>query len=388
MNDVKDNQSDTKSSIKKKIIFSGILAGIILGFCVLSMFTYYLIMNSSPSGLNSDTVFQVKKGAHVRHLAAELKKQRLIKSRFLFHVLSRLNGLHKKLKPGYYRITRGMSSGSIIRLLYSGDFIKIRVVIPEGYTNLQIANRLENSQVCNREEFLKKCADAAFLKKLGIPANNAEGYLFPATYEFPYKSSAELVIRQMVNNFKSAVDTLRPNSGLSITDTIILASVIEGETFIEEEKPVISGVYMNRLKKGMPLQADITIKYIKMPRILEYRAKVKELRSALKQENHPEKRKMLENEIKIWQRRATIITYADLRIDNPYNTYVHKGLPPGPVCNPGLSSLKAAFQPQNTHYIFYFWNPDKRVHIFSATFQEHSRKLSAMRRQARAAGSD
>jgi UPF0755 protein len=188
----------------------------------------------------------------------------------------------------------------------------------------------------------------------------------------------------MIRNFKTVTNNIGASSnGLSFHESIILASIIEGETFIEEEKPIISGVYLNRLKTNMNLQSCVTVKFIKMPQILEYRKKISQLKKELKIETDNIKKAEIQRQIEMFTRRATIITYNDLKIDSNYNTYINKGLPPGPVCNPGLNTIRAAFKPAQTDKKFYFWDSDNRVHIFSRTFQEHQRKLMSMRRTSR-----
>ena len=227
---------------------------------------------------------------------------------------------------------------------------------------------------------MKASTDLSLLRTLGINASTSEGFLFPATYMFPYGASPKTIIKLMFANYKNATSSLgRPASGLSAYKSLILASIIEAETFVSAERRIIAGVYLNRLKKNYKLQADATVKYLKMPRILKLREEISKLKKLLDTIDDETKKKEIEREIKILTKRATIVTYRDLKIDDPYNTYVNYGLPPGPICNPGLNALKAAFRPKHTPYLFYFWVSDENRHEFSTGYGAHLNKLRQFR---------
>jgi UPF0755 protein len=200
----------------------------------------------------------------------------------------------------------------------------------------------------------------------------------------PYGASPKTVIKLMVGNFKSTVSSLGgASNGLSFYKSLILASIIEAETFVSGERKIIAGVYLNRLRKNYKLQADATVKYIKMSKILKLREKISKLKKLLETPADNFERKRLEREIKTLTKRATIVTYRDLRIESPYNTYLVYGLPPSPICNPGLNALKAALRPKQTPYLFYFWVPDENRHDFSTSYTEHINKLRRVRTRNR-----
>lgn len=375
-----NNKPKNKKSLKKIILLLSVI--ILLIFIIITVF--FKILNLPPKSMESENIIQVKKGLSVSNLINELYKKNLIRSKFFFKFIARTNSLNKKLIPGYYKIKKGMTSRDILNVFSSGNIMRIRITIPEGFTNLQIAEKLESEGLCSKEDFLKLSQNPEVAKKYNINAISLEGYLFPATYNFPYKAEPETIINEMIKNFNAFTSNIGSSSnGLSFHESIILASIIEGETFIEEEKPLISGVYLNRLKKNMNLQSCVTVKFIKMPQIIEYRKKITELKNLLKREPDNVRKAQIQREIEIFTKRATIITYNDLKLQSDYNTYINKGLPPGPVCNPGLNTIKAAFKPSQTENMFYFWDAENRVHIFSKTFNEHQRKLTTMRKTSR-----
>ncbi len=384
MKKIKSFLNQIMSFIKNKWIKLLIFSGILIFFFLTLGFVYFLIMNSPVKMSKDKVMFRIEKGTHLKQLSSELKKQGLIKSKFFFYAAARIKKLNKKLIPGYYHIKNGMSSFDIINVFANKDYIKVKVLIPEGLTNLEIAHRLEKKGLCTKQEFLNATADEKFLKKIGINALTAEGYLFPATYSFPYGATPKQIISKMVKNFKTVISSLdKVKSGLSLHETIILASLIEGETFVKQERAKIAGVYLKRLKIGKKLQACITVKYIKMPEIINFRKKIKKLKQKLNKTENENEKIRIEREIKIWNKRATVITYRDLERQSRFNTYINPGLPPGPVCNPGLASIKAAFYPDKTDYKFFFWHPRKQRHIFSRSYNEHLNRLKKMRRRLR-----
>jgi UPF0755 protein len=217
----------------------------------------------------------------------------------------------------------------ILNKLARGEIVVYKITIPEGYTSIQIAELLDKKEIVEKESFLK-------LVKYG--EKSWEGYLFPDTYEVPKKFGAENMFKLMLSNFEQvAVDNKLINkaeqTGFTMDEIITLASIIEKEAQFAEEKRQISSVFHNRLKIGMKLQSCATIQYIL--------GKPKE-----------------------------ILEESDLEIESPYNTYLYKGLPPGPICNPGIDSIIAALEPANEDYL-YFVLGDNGRHIFSKTYEEH-----------------
>ncbi len=380
MEKIKSLLNKISSLLKNKFVKILLYIGTFLLFFVLTVVVYVLIMNSPVKMKKDKVAFQVKRGMHVKRLSVSLKNKRLIKSKFLFYALARMKKLQRKLVPGYYYIKKGMSTTDIVNVFANKKFIKIKIMIPEGLTNLEIAERLEKEKLFSKQEFLHVVSDTKFLRKIGINAPTAEGYLFPATYVFPYGVTPKQFIAKMVKNFRKITGSLESsNSRLSFHQKIILASLVEGETYIKEERPKIAAVYLNRLKIRKLLQACITVKYIKMSEIINLRKQIKTLKKKLKNEKNENEKRRLKRNIKILNKRATVITYRDLKRESRFNTYINPGLPPGPVCNPGLASIKAAFSPDKNNYKFFFWHKGNQHHIFSRTYRSHLNKLNRMR---------
>ncbi|MFQ5771583.1 MAG: endolytic transglycosylase MltG, partial [bacterium] len=244
-----------------------------------------------------------------------------------------------KIKAGKYHVAGGTSGYRLLRQLVDGKVTIEWVTIPEGKYARQIASILKQKVEIDSSRFMQFVNDPDFTQKFGIQAATLEGFLFPDTYGFCWGMKSEEIISIMVKQFKAQFnDTLQARTkelGFSNLELITLASIVEGEAVIDSEREIIAAVYHNRLKKRMPLQADPTIQYI----------------------------------IKNGPRR---LLKQDLAIDSPYNTYKYSGLPPGPINNPGLASIKASLYPANVNYLYFVANGDGS-HTFSKTFNEHLR---------------
>jgi UPF0755 protein len=223
--------------------------------------------------------------------------------------------------------------------LIQGRTLKSKLIIPEGFASWQIADRLDQGEICEGEEF-----------KNYVAQNKLEGYLFPATYEIDFGVSAESVARQLFNQFESEwtpeMSARAKEIGFSKSDTVIFASIIEREVKARDEFPLVSSVYHNRLERGMKLEADPTVQYA-----LGY-----------------------------WKGRLLNRDYRETK--SPYNTYLVKGLPPGPICNPGKEALHAALWPATTEFLYFVAQEDGH-HDFSKTFREHQNKVNARNRRNR-----
>ncbi len=294
-----------------------------------------------PRFLGEEKIVLVERGQSLKSVAQVLEKEKLIIDDRLFTVAGRIMGLSKHIQAGEYLISPLEPPYKILRKLARGEALLHKVVIPEGSNLFDIASALEKAGVCSGKEFLKKATDRKFLQTLGIKAASAEGFLFPDTYYFRRGTSPEEVISRMVDNFRTRITPSMKKRlkelGFSLFEIITLASIIEKETSIDKERPLVSAVFHNRLKLNMPLQADPTVIY------------------GLK---------------KFGQR----LRKADLRSRNPYNTYIYRGLPPGPICNPGLKSIHAALYPADADYL-YFVSKNDGTHDFSRTLREHNRKV-------------
>lgn len=291
----------------------------------------------------------------VKKVAKILKQNNLIKNDKIFYLAARFPVLtlldsfkikRLNLKSGVYNINNSMSVSEIFELLSSGIQDFIVVSFPEGLTISKIAAKLQEKGVCSSEDFEKACFNKELLNKMNIESESFEGYLFPDTYYFTPKMSTENVVQEMVKNLKNHLEKIPQAEGLTpkeINQKIILASIIEREYRIPEEAPLISSVFTNRLKINMGLYSCATIEYI----ITE-----------IQKRPHP-----------------GIITYEELKIDNPYNTYKWAGLPPGAISNPGDIALKSAFNPEKTNYYYFtLIDAEKGKHSFSKDLQTHINK--------------
>jgi UPF0755 protein len=278
----------------------------------------------------------IKPGMSTMEIATVLKQNGIINSTTLFRLLSWFYNYDRRLLPGRYRFVPGSPPKLVLRMLAREIPAFLFVTIPEGATSIQIARLLAENGICNRDSFLAACADTNLLSSLNIPFRTAEGYLFPETYEFQTGSDPRMIVRRFVHQFRTTWEMLRRDSrtNLSEPQVIILASIVEKEARLPEEFPVIAGVFLNRLRRHIPLQSCATVQYIL-----------------------PEHRERL--------------SLDDLKTPSPYNTYLHPGLPPGPICNPGRLALKAVLFPAVHDYLFFVARGDGS-HIFSRTPAEHA----------------
>jgi UPF0755 protein len=285
-----------------------------------------------PLEENSATqkVVNIPSGTNAKEIVVVLEENEIIrKNNYIFRILIKLLKLEDQLKYGEYNLSPSMNMLQILDKLAKGEVIVYKITIPEGYTYTQIAELLDKKEVAEKETFLKLAKDSE---------KPWEGYLFPDTYEVPKKYGAENMSKVMLSNFNQiAIENKFTEKaeeiGFSLNEIIILASIIEKEAKFSEEKSKVSSVFYNRLEIGMKLQSCATIQYI------------------------------LETP-------KEILDENDLKIDSPYNTYLYKGLPPGPICNPGLDSIMAALEPEEEDYL-YFVLGENGKHIFSKTYQEH-----------------
>jgi len=283
--------------------------------------------------------FVIHRGMSLPQIADSLQSQGLISSRDRFIFADKILQWGKTLKAGKYTLAPGASTLDLYKLFRSGKSAQFRVTLPEGKTIEDYAAILQRTMEIDSAAFVRLAYDSAFAKQLNVPAENLEGYLYPNTYSFAWGVSAPEIIRTIVQEFHQQVnDSLRLRAaalGMSLHEVVTLASIIEGEAVVDSERTIISAVYHNRLRQGILLQADPTIQYI-VP--------------------GPPRR----------------LLNRHLEIDSPYNTYRYPGLPPGPVNNPGIASIRAALYPANADYIYFVARGDGS-HTFSRTLQEHLR---------------
>ena len=286
-------------------------------------------------------ILDFTEGSSLRKFAGELETSGIISSARLFLVYTRLRGADGRVKAGSYQFSDGLSPVEILRKLVAGEVFVYRFAVPEGYSIYQIAELLDGRGIFRKDAFLKQCFDRALLKELGIGGKSVEGYLFPSTYSIPPRMDEAGLVRMMVaqfdkvygQRFAGRVEALRTSRNAVVT----LASIIEKEAVNPAERPLVASVFWNRLKKGMPLQSDPTAVY----GIRAFAGKVSK---------------------------------QDIMRTTPYNTYLIRGLPPGPIGNPGSDAIEAVLAPAATPY-YYFVAKKDGSHYFSATLEEHNRAV-------------
>jgi len=304
-------------------------------------FTYFLISPSSKE--NKEKIFMIKKGASLKKVAADLKREGLIKNQYLFILMAVIKRECANIKAGEYSLNLLMSPIDIFNALISGAVKTYSLTIPEGFTAEQIAHSLEAKALMNKEKFIELVTDKNVAASYNINGPGLEGYLFPDTYIISKDMEGRDLIDSMVRRFRLVFkeEAGRQEStevqSLSEREIVTLASIVEKETASPEERPLIASVFLNRLKRGMRLESDPTVIY-----------GLKEFDGDLTRKN--------------------------LLTPNPYNTYIIYGLPPGPIGNPGRESLKAAINPAKTDYL-YFVSKNNGTHYFSRTLSEHNRAV-------------
>jgi len=318
------------------------LLPVIIAVIFLIALTHYYIALFVPPGQDSSPVLvEFEPGVGFRQMAKTLKEKGLIRDLQAFVLFGRLRGSTKSVQAGEYEFNASMPPSRILEKLEKGRVVKHTVTIPEGYNIRDIADLLDKMSLSQKDRFITKASDKAFLATLGIDAATAEGFLFPDTYQFAKGMSDASMIKAMVLRFKEVftgeLEMRSKAAGISINGLLTLASVVEKETGQASERPRIARVFLNRLRLGMPLQSDPTVIY-----------GIKDFNGNL--------------------------TRKDLRTETPYNTYRKKGLPAGPIANPGIESIKAVLYPEEGQYL-YFVSKNDGTHYFSKTLSEHNRAV-------------
>jgi UPF0755 protein len=290
----------------------------------------------------------IPRGASFGQAADSLSRSGIIGSSKLFRLYGRFTGGDRNIKPGTYLLKHGTPWHSIVSALNGGHGLVNTITIPEGYTVSQITPMLAKTLHVPADSVQAAMRDTSLLARLDVPNPTLEGYVFPDTYAFPAGTTARQAVREMVYAFerrwKPQWDSSAVDLKINRNDLVTMASIVEKEARLPEERPVIAAVYYNRLRKGMLLQADPTVQY------------------AL---GHHVGR----------------VLYKDLAVQSPYNTYIHKGLPPGPVASPGAASLSAAANPANVPYLYFVASPDGH-HEFRTTLEEHTTAVRQVRATA------
>lgn len=316
---------------------------VVAAFILFLMFGLNWFFNNNDLVQREPVRVHIKRGMSFSEVADTLKKYKLINSRTAFIAVGKILGADRKVKSGYHLLEYGKSNYDYVNILVTGkNLTNIYVTIPEGLTLREIAELFEKVFEFSKDDFLKVATDTSLLKKYEVDHNSFEGYLMPDTYEFSELDNPEIVLTRLANEFKKFYDEkikpLEKKSGLTKNQIITLASIIEAETNYVEEMPRIAGVYLNRLKKRMKLQADPTVVYA-----LGYR--------------------------------PNRVTYNHLKISSPYNTYLNYDLPPGPINCPGRDALLAAVNPEKHNYLYFVASGDGKTHTFARTYSEHQKNV-------------
>jgi UPF0755 protein len=300
---------------------------------------YYAV--SPTDRRNENVTVDIPKGTSFLRSVDLLKDAGLIKNKYLFYALVIARNAQGNIRAGEYELSTSMSPLDIINKLVKGDIISYKVTIPEDFTVAEIAARLASYKLVDEKAFVSLAGDAKFVASLGIEGRSAEGYLYPDTYLFDKTMGAKYIIKIMVDQFwKTFTRDMQERAedlGMTIPQVVTLASIIGKESGLKDEKPLVSAVFHNRLKKRMRLQSDPTAVY--------------DLKSITKDN----KRKHLQK-------------------NTPYNTYVISGLPPGPIANPAIDSLQAAIYPASVNYLYFVSNNDGS-HNFSSSLVAHNRAV-------------
>lgn len=289
----------------------------------------------------------IDRGMSFSEIARAFSTSGLVKDEVLFLLAGRLFGIEHRAKAGRYRLTATSNMVTILKTLYKGATYRERVMIPPGRMIEGISHILAQQAGVDSLGFVTLARDSAYVLGLGIPSTTAEGYLFPDTYDVEWLEAPDVIMRRMVSSFFNAFDeSLQAQAnrlGMTINEAVTLASIVEKEAMLDRERPRISAVFHNRLRLGMKLQADPTVRYA----------------------------------LKKWTGR---VLYKDLEAVSPYNTYRVYGLPPGPICSPGLASLTAAVNPVTGSEELYFVAQGDGTHRFSSNAREHIRAKAQYKR--------
>ncbi|MEZ0329862.1 MAG: endolytic transglycosylase MltG [Dissulfuribacterales bacterium] len=336
----------------KGFLLKGRWVWLFLGLTVVLGGLAFLEYEKRPmSGEKSSVLLEITPGMSFGEIPEFLHKKGIIRNKWAFWWGALQKNAFHRIQAGEYELSPSMSVNEILDIFIKGLVKKYAVVVPEGFNVFDIARRLDEIGLCTFSAFLRISRDSEFLKRVSVEAESLEGYLFPDTYWFVKKTSVERIAEAMTRRFwqvwnENGYGTRAMAMNMQVKDVLTLASIIEKETGIREERPLVSAVLWNRLRKGIPLQADPTVIY------------------GLLSENEPIK---------------DTITAADLRTPTPYNTYVIKGMPKGPICNAGKASIEAALSPADVPYLYFVAQPDG-FHHFSVDLKEHNAAVYRYRR--------
>lgn len=319
--------------------------GLVFAPSVLALFALaalYLALTSPAKLPSEEHLVDIPRGASLPAIARQLYQEGLVKSPWRFRLAARLTGAATRLRAGEYRLSTGLSPTELTRALVEGRTVEVSVTIPEGLTLREVARLIEGAGLAEAEELELAATDPAFISSLGIDAPSLEGYLYPETYRFRKGVGSRAIVGAMAGAtlalFDDDAKVRASELGLTVHEVLSLASIVEKETAIPEERPRIAAVFLNRLKRSIPLQADPTIIYA------------------------------------LGQGFDGNLTRAHLNMDSPYNTYLHVGLPPTPIANPSRDSIEAVLHPADVKDLYFVAKPDGS-HQFSTSLLEHKKAV-------------
>ncbi len=324
-------------------LWKPLLVVFLLYFCFIAV--YVTIVLTKPVRIQKDIEVYVPKGVSFSSIASIFKEKGIITDEQVFIITGKILGIEKKARAGYYLITRDMTGIDVIKKLLEGRVIEYILTVVEGDSLYEIADKLGNINPRFQDDIWKFAYNREFLESLNIQSPSLEGYLFPSTYHIPKGMNIEEILTMMVKKFWQVYNEKlmkkTEEMGWTVNKLLTLASIIEKEAKVDDEKPLISAVYHNRLKLGMPLQADPTAIY-----------GIKRFKDG--------------------------VTKKDLKNKTPYNTYIIRGLPPGPIASPGLKSILAALYPAKVSYL-YFVSRGDGTHEFSSNYKAHISAINQIR---------
>jgi UPF0755 protein len=326
--------------VKYRVLSSIVIS---LFFALIFALSFALFAVTVPSqGKSGEVTIAIPRGSGLNKIAALLGEAGAVRGQLRFKLLAKLLGVERDLKFGEYQFKLPATPLALLKKMARGDVVAFLITFPEGSTIFDVAQNIDSAGLCPGPAILGKATDAKFSAALGIAGASLEGYLFPETYKFNRGSSPEIILKRMVDRFNRlfdrAMELQEEKPRLSKKDVVILASLVEKETAVSREKPMVAAVFLNRLKKAMRLDCDPTVIY------------------SLRLENPAFNERL---------------TKTHLRKASPYNTYINYGLPPGPICSPGIDSIRAVLNPAPVNYL-YFVSKNDGTHYFSATLPEHN----------------
>lgn len=350
----------------KFLVTSFVLFLLSLSACAFVGYLGWEQLNTAVPHTKSDTIVTINRGESTDEVLNKLEKAGIITTKFPLKVYIKLQGSRALIKAGDFKFKSPITPIGVLEVMEAGSVEHQKLTVIEGSTIFDVAESLKSTaslKVKSKNEAMALLSDTSLIKEIDPGAKNLEGYLFPDTYYVQKETSARELVANMVHRFKTIwTKNLQEDAktkGLSPHEIVTIASIIETEAKLAEERPIVASVIYNRLKKGIRLSVDSTVVY------------ASKLSGKWKDDGK--------------------IYMSDLKLKSPYNTRIYRGLPPGPVSNPGLSSLKAALNPNKTNYIYYVRDPDfnngkHNFYVTASQFAEGVKKLRRWEREQRKAG--